>query len=1121
MQSFAEWLTTFGLERYAGVFAHNGIDFDVVRDLSDEELRGLGLTLGDRKRLLQALAASSPAPAKGSSSASTSAASTAEQNAAGAERRQLTVLFCDLVGSTELSRRLDPEDYRELVKKYQSACAEVVAHYDGHIAQHLGDGLLVYFGFPRAHEDDAQRAVRAGLGVVDAVSGVATPDGPLAVRVGIHTGLVVVGDVGSGSSQEQLALGDTPNLAARLQALATPGTVVLSDQTHQLMGGGFEVRELGGHAVKGIAEPVRVWQALGARDAESRFEAATRGRAPPMVGRELEFTVVQHAWARARSGKGQMVLLCGEPGIGKSRILRALREEVVGEGAIVWQHQCSPYFANSALYPVINRLERGLEFGREDSPDARLDKLERVLTGYGRPAIDASLIGRLLSLPVEDRYGPLSMTPQKQKDETIRALNDVMVAASASHPLLVVFEDVHWADPTTLEFLEALLSRLDRLRVMLVVTYRPEFKPHWIGQPHVTALTLSRLDPEHTNAIAVRVAGGKSLPAEITAQIAAKTDGIPLFVEELTKAIVESGLLRETDGKFELSGPLPALAIPVTLRDSLMARLDRLAPVKEVAQTGACIGREFGQELLELISPLSSNQLQQALDALVASELVHKRGQPPATTYVFKHALIQDAAYESLLKAKRVQIHARIGHALEERFPATAAAQPELVAHHYTAAEMIEQAIPYWKEAGELAQRRVALQEAIAHLERGIGLIGRVGSPACRDRLELDLRGALGIAWIALQGWAYPEVECNLARAQELEEALCSGEHSLRVLLGLTVNWNCAGRSRDSLRWVERLLAQSDRSGDEDLRLVAYSSGCTPYYFLAEYAQMTYHAEGVLSRYDPARGRRVADLVNHDPKTTALVFTACAQWILGYPDRAVQAAQECLAHARPAGLAFELGWAVHFLAAYLFCLKRDPETCEALLDEFERLAHEHRLLFYEEVVAPMCRAAWLLLSGRPREADAKFREALPLWTKAGMRSGLPLWKTLHAHAAGLVGRLEDASTLLDEVLEQSNRPGWEERNVLPETLRIKGWILELKGDADGAEQDYRASLEWARKQQAKSWELRAATSYARLMQTQGRRREALELLQPVYDWFTEGRSTKDHLEAAALLEELR
>ncbi len=665
---------------------------------------------------------------------STRPAADADAIAPSAERRQLTVLFCDLVGSTELSQKLDPEDYRELVQKYQSACTEVVSRFEGHIAQYLGDGLLVYFGFPQAHEDDAQRAVRAGLGVIEAVSRVVTPNGPLAVRVGIHTGLVVVGEVGSGSSQERLALGDTSNLAARLQALAPPGSVVLSDRTRRLLGAGFEVRDCGLHPLKGVAEPVQVWQALGAGDAESRFETTTHGRLPPMVGRELEFTVVLHAWARARSGKGQTVLLCGEPGIGKSRIVRALREKVGGEEVLVWQHQCSPYFVNSALYPVISRLERGLEFQRDDSPEQRLDKLERALRGFGRPDFDANLIGRLLSLPAEERYGALSMTPQKQREETIRALNDVIVAAAGSRSLLMLFEDVHWADPTTLEFLEALLARLDRLHVLLVATYRPEFKPQWVGQPHVTALTLSRLDPEHTRAIATRVAGGRQLPEEIVTQIAAKTDGIPLFVEELTKAIVESGLLQERDGKLELSGPLPPLAIPLTLRDSLMARLDRLAPVKEVAQAGACIGREFGQELLELISPLSFGQLQQALDALVASELVYKRGQPPATTYVFKHALIQDAAYESLLKAKRAQIHAQIGQALEQHFPATAATQPELLAHHYTAAEMIEEAISYWKQAGELARRRVALQESIAHLERGIGLVERLKAGASGDR---------------------------------------------------------------------------------------------------------------------------------------------------------------------------------------------------------------------------------------------------------------------------------------------------------------------------------------------------------------------------------------------------
>jgi class 3 adenylate cyclase/tetratricopeptide (TPR) repeat protein len=1121
MQSFAEWLHAVGLERYAPVFVENGVDFDVVGDLSDDDLRGLGLTLGDRKRLLQALGALSPSSARPSAPPPVAHVPAPGSTGPSAERRQLTVLFCDLVGSTELSRKLDPEDYRELVQNYQSACTEVVSRFDGHIAQYLGDGLLVYFGFPLAHEDDAQRAVRAGLGVVEAVSGLVTPSGSLTIRAGIHTGLVVVGEVGSGSSQERLALGDTPNLAARLQTLAAPGTVLVSDQTRRLLGGEFEVRDTGTHVLKGVADPVQVWQAIAATDAVSRFEAATPGRPPPMVGRELEFSVVLHAWARARSGKGQMVLLCGEPGIGKSRILRALREDVVDGSVLVWQHQCSPYFVNSALYPVIARVERGLAFQRDDSPEQRLVKLERALQDLERPTLDASLIGRLLSLPAEERYGALSMSPQKQKDETIRALTDFVAAASDQQPLLMFFEDVHWADPTTLEFLEVLLAHLDPSHVLLVATYRPEFKPQWVGQPHVTALTLSRLDPEHTKAIATRIAGGKRLPAEIIAQIASKTDGIPLFVEELTKTIVESGLLRETDATFELSGPLPALAIPATLRDSLMARLDRLAPVKEVAQAGACIGREFPQELLELISPLSGAQLQHALDTLVASELVFRRGQPPATSYVFKHALIQEAAYDSLLKSKRAQLHVQIASALEQHFAGIVSTQPELLAHHYTAAEMIEQAIPYWKRAGEMAHLRMALEESIAHLERGIGLLDHVKTPAWREQLELDLRVPLGMVWMAFRGWPYPAVETNLTRAWELQQKLGGTADTVRILWGLWLHRLTLGRVRESLSLGEQLLGQAEISGDPTMLLGGLWASCLSHYFLGEFAVTLHDADGMLREYDPVRDRQLLDWFNHDARTCALGYKACAQWMLGYPDSAATLVDEALTWSRSRRHAFDLGWALHFLLLFVFNHRRDPQRCSQLLEEFERLAREQRLVFYERVPAPICRTLVLLHSDRPQEAELEFRVMIPRMIEAGLYSGLPLWKVAHAQAAGLLGRLDEALALVEEALELIRRPGWEERMSLSEALRIKGWLLQRRGETEQAEACLRESIAVARQQGAKSFELRTATTYAQLMKDQGRRTEARDLLQPVYDWFTEGRSTKDHIEAAALLAELR
>ena len=1123
--SIREWLEEQGLPQYIKAFETNDIGVELLAQITDQVLKDIGVaSAGHRLRLLSAIAKPSSAVEKPHSTAEAPLRASGEQSVrspADAERRQLTVLFCDLVGSTELSHRLGPEEYRELVQTYQSVCTDVVSRFDGHVAQYLGDGLLVYFGYPKAHEDDAQRAVRAGLRLVDAVAALSIPAGPLCVRVGIATGLVVVGDVGAGTSHEQLALGDTPNIAARLQTLASSGAVVLSDGTRRLVAGSFALRDLGLQAIKGIAEPVHAWHALSETKAESRFEAATEGRLAPMVGRELEFSVVLHAWQRSCSGRGQVVLLCGEPGIGKSRILQALREKVSAEGISPWQYQCSPYFANSALLPVIEQLERVLEFERQDSSQTKLDKLTHMLQSYGRSDLDANLIGRLLSLPAEARYGALAMTPQKQKEETIRALNDVIESAANAQPVLILFEDLHWADPTTLELLQALLDRLERLPVLLLATYRPEFKSQWIGQSSVTALMLARLDPAQSRAIVDRVTQGQSLPEEILAQIVGRTDGIPLFVEELAKAILESGLLTQTEAGYSLSGTLSALAIPATLRDSLVARLDRLAPIKEVAQIGACIGREFGEELLALVSPLPRSELEQALQQLAESELVFKRGQPPHNIYLFKHALIQEAAYDSLLKAKRNQIHAQIAEALEEQFPEIVTTQPERVAHHYTEAGLTEKAIPYWHKAGELALRRMAAGDAIAHLDRGMDLVRQLPASPIRDAYELELCTTLSTAWVAFQGWAHPKVVANSDRAWQLEQSLNRADHSLCVLWGQWLPRLTSGRIRESVPWAELLLTEGERSNREDLRLAGHCASLLSFFFLGEFTEVTRHAHAILVCYDAARHRHVADLINFDPKTWAGVFESFAQWILGYPDRAAKTAEDAIAHARVRRHPFDHPWALQMTAKHLDVYRRMPNPCAAKLDEFEPLAREQRIEFLEHIAGPICRAAWLLISDRPQEAEARFRESIPRWAGVGLANDVPYFKTLHAQSAALSGQLDLALEVIEEALEQIERPGLEERGFLAEALRVKGFILQLGGDVARAEAEFVASLKVSRQQQAKSWELRAATSYAGLLKDQNRRKEALELIEPIYLWFTEGFGTKDLKEAKAMLEELR
>jgi class 3 adenylate cyclase len=655
-----------------------------------------------------------------------------------AERRQLTVLFCDLVGSTALSAQLDPEELREVVRAYQDTCAKVIARFEGYIAQYLGDGLLVYFGYPLAHEDDAQRAVRAGLGMIDAMGQLNTRLGQeglrpaptqsrqrgvhLAMRLGIHTGLVVVGEVGGGTRQEQLALGETPNLAARLQGIAAPNTLVISATTFQLLGGFFACQPLGTPLLKGQAQPLAVYRVLYESMARSRLEAAGSTGWTPLVGREQEIGLLVERWAQVKEGVGQVVLLSGEAGIGKSRLVQVLKEHVSTEPqAWLTPCQCSPYYQNTALYPMIDLLERvALRFEREESPQQKVGKLEGFLVQYGLPLAEAvPLFATLLSLPLPADYAPLTISPEQQKQQTLHALLTILLRIAAQQPVLFVMEDLHWVDPTTLELLSLLVDQGPTTRILSLFTCRPDFSPPWTGRAHLTQVTVPRLPRRQAVEVIRQVAHGKALPPEVVEQIVAKTDGVPLFVEELTKMVLEAGLLQEWDERYELTSPLPPLAIPATLHDSLMARLDRLATVKGLAQLGATLGREFSYELLRAVSPWDEATVQRGLHQLVEAEFLYQQGLPPQTTYVFKHALIQEAAYQSLLKSTRQLYHQRIAQVLAERFPEIATTQPELLAHHYTAAELHAQAVTYWQRAGDQASKRSAYVEAISHLTQG------------------------------------------------------------------------------------------------------------------------------------------------------------------------------------------------------------------------------------------------------------------------------------------------------------------------------------------------------------------------------------------------------------------
>ena len=663
-----------------------------------------------------------------------------------AERRQLTVMFCDLVGSTALSERLDPEELRDVIGAYQEACAAAIGRFEGYIARYMGDGLLVYFGYPQAHEDDAERAVRAGLGIVEAVAGLHPRDDlTLEVRIGIATGLVVAGDIiGEGASEERAVLGETPNLAARLQGEAEPDTVVIVDATRRLVDGLFICEALGARPLKGISEPVALFRVLRASDASSRFEATARRGLLKLVGREEEIGLLLKRWSQARDGEGQVVLLSGEAGLGKSRIAHGLGERLEGETMGRVLYHASAYHRNSALHPVIEQLGRQFGFDAADGPPERLDKIEASLGGLGLPVAEvAPLLASLLSLPAGGRYAPLTLESQELKKRVLDVVCRVIEARTKQAPVLMVVEDVHWVDPSTLELLGLMVDRARDLPILLLMAFRPEFEPPWPGRTHVTALAINRLSRRESAAVIDVLAGGKSLPQAVLDEIVAKSDGVPLFVEEITKTVLESDLLDEGADAYSLPGALPALAIPSSLQDSLMARLDRLAPVKEVAQLAATLGRTFGHDLLAAVAARPPGELEGALAELVEAGLIHRHGQAPDVTYEFKHALVQDAAYQSLLKMDRQRHHAAIAEALEARFPDTVETHPEVLAHHLTEGGLTDPAVECWRRAGGRAAGQGANAEAINHFAKALELLATLADDAGRAPREIALSIAL------------------------------------------------------------------------------------------------------------------------------------------------------------------------------------------------------------------------------------------------------------------------------------------------------------------------------------------------------------------------------------------
>ena len=1057
-------------------------------------------------------------------------------------RRQLTVMFCDIVESMALTGRLDPEEWRDIVRTYQETCAGVIQRFGGYIAQYLGDGILVYFGYPTAHEDAAVRAVKTGLGILAQLDQMnsqlrqterqpsfrpSPKDTPqIRLRIGIHTGQVVVGDMGAGERYEHLALGETPNIAARLQAIAKANTVVMSAAVYRLVEGFFECQTLGPHALKGKATPISVYQVIGEEGAQSRFEVALEAGLSPLIGRTEELAFLRQRWEAAKVREGQVTLLGGEPGIGKSRLVQELKEQVAKAGEARREFRCSSYARNTAFYSVIDHLQRWLQFQGDEPEDEKFRRLETVLEGYRHlPEESISLFASLLALPLPERFAPLKLSPERQRQKTQEALVAWLAEEAEERPLLIVWEDLHWVDPSTLDLVQMLIERVAPLHLFVLLVFRSsEFTPPWSPRPPVHLLTLSRLERRPIEDLIAHVAQGQRLPQLLVEHIAAQTDGVPLFVEELTKTIIETGV---PENGWEGTPH----TIPATLQDSLMARLDQLSrTARDVAQIGAVLGRAFSYALIRAVWPSDEQRLTRGLAQLVEAELIFQKGMLPQARWVFKHAMLQDTAYQSVLKSKRQQIHHQVADVLVKQFSDIRHQQPELVAHHYTEAGLLDQAIGFWQYAGEQAVQRSAHREGIGHFLKGLALLSELPETPDRTHRELTIQTRLGPSLMATKGYAAPEVERAYARAQELCQQLGETPHSFQVLRGLWVVHEMRAELRTARQLGEQLLALAQHLDDPDLLIEVHRALGNTLLWIGEFAHAREHLQKALALHNPEQHKALAFQYGTDPRTVCLLYETLALWVLGYPEQALQKSREALARAEEGArqhslsLAAALNW-----TGLLHQLRGEVEVT------YERavagIAFAQQCGFPDwEMIGTIFRD-WATAAQSYNEMPVEqLQKMIVAWCATGAELLRPYFLGLLAEQYGKIGRSEKGLALLDEALAVVNTSA--ERFSEAELYRLRGELLLVR-DANRlsaqtstprsnseAEGCFQKALFVARQQGAKSWELRAATSLAQQWCKQDKRESARRVLTETTDWFTEGRETRDFQAAQALLTEL-
>jgi class 3 adenylate cyclase len=1115
IMNIAAWLRSLGLERYEAAFRDNEIDGTVLPSLTAEDLKDLGVAIvGHRRKLLDAIAALR-ADASAKSPPAEAVPVTDRTAKDTAERRQVTVMFCDLVGSTSLSARLDPEDLREVIAIYHKCAAETVRRFGGFVSQYLGDGVLVYFGYPQAHEDDAERTVRAALELIAAVAGLNT-HASLQTRVGIATGLVVVGDlVDAGGSQERGIIGETPNLAARLQGLAEPNMVVIAESTRRLLGNLFEFEDLGAREVKGIAGPIRAWAALRASSVESRFEAL-RSRRASLIGRDEEMELLLRRWSQAKAGDGRIVLISAEPGIGKSRLTEAVEERIAQESHRRLRYFCSPHHQDSAFYPFIGHLEHAAGFAHDDDTEARQWKLTQFAATIGVSNSDLPLLADLLSLAGTGSISSPELTPQRKKEKTFELLLRALETIARQQPLLMVFEDVHWIDPTSRELLDLTLARIERLPILLIATFRPEFQPPWIGQPHVTMMALPRLGRRDGAALVSQLAGNAAeLPADLLDEIIERTDGVPLFIEEVTTAILEAAEATGGDAAHSVASAIPSrrTAVPATLQASLLARLDRLgSAAREMAQAGAAIGREFSYDIVSAATERPAADVQAALDRLVHSGLVFQRGTPPAADYQFKHALVQDTAYGTLLRGPRQALHGRIATAMENRTSERMEREPEILAYHWTQAGNARRAVGYWLDAGRRAAARSANHEAVAHLSRGTEMVASLPEDTETMRLELALQLTLGPAVMSIRGFAAREAQVAYRRARELAETLGDSRSLFTAIWGL---WLTTGQTLEIDRrgkLVDELFRVAGPLGDTALELQAHHAAWTTLIFGGDLVSSREHIRRGLELYDrKLHGDHAVLYGGHDPAVCGTGQGAMALWMLGYPDQAVESSQRSIVLANNLAHQPSVGHALWYTGV-VYMMRRDVSAVLRLAEQLVDVSRE-RGLAHHQAIGGMMRGWARARSGAIEDGLAEMRAAIDAH-RATARVGF--FAAALAETELLGGHIEEAASALAlAVGTQAQESVWaSDISAVTGDLRL----AQSPADLQAAEQMYNEAISIARDQNAKSLELRAALRLARLRQRQGRAQEAVHLVQPIYSWFTEGLDTADLKEARELLE---